>query len=358
MPTARPTCAIVSFRLGRSDGVSVVAAAWERALQQLGWRTVTVAGDGVADHLIPALGIDGPELGHQDLVAAVTDAVADADVVLVENLLTIPMNLAASRAVAEVLTGRAAVLHHHDPPWQRDRFVHITELPPDDPNWTHITINRLTERQFADRGLTATTIYNGFDPTPPGDRRGTRARLGIDDDQWLFAHPVRAIARKNIPAAIDLCQQLGAVYWLPGPAEEGYGDELATVIDRAGCPVLRVGLAQLDATVADLYAAADLVLFPSTWEGFGNPPVEAALHRRPVVVGPYPVADELRTLGFRWLPVDDPTAVRAAVAATAGQWPPNDPTLDHNHAVARTHLSTEAMTEQLRAVFNPLGWGS
>lgn len=351
------TCAIVSFRLGLSDGVSIVAAAWQRALTTMGWRTVTVAGEGVADRLIPALAIDGPPMDHDLLVAAVAEAVAGADVVLVENLLSIPMNLPASRAVAEVIAGRPAVLHHHDPSWQRDRFANITELPPDDPQWRHVTINRMTERQFAERSMTATTIYNGFDPNPPqGDRAATRQLLGVPDNVRLFAHPVRAIARKNIPAAVSLCEQLDAIYWLPNPAEEGYDDQLVETLSNAACPVIQTRLADAGLTVSDLYAAADLVLFPSTWEGFGNPPVEAALHRRPVAVGHYPVAEELRELGFQWLDPDDPDSIDRTLRQLGDRWPPEDQTLDHNHRVATTHLSVEKMTEKMRSVFEPLGW--
>lgn len=341
-------CAIVSFRLGLSDGVSVVAALWQRELEAMGWSTVTVAGEGPVDHVIPGLAIDAIEPPTVDELRAVLDR---ADVVIVENLLSIPLNLPASRAVADALAGRPALLHHHDPPWQRSRFAHITELPPDDPNWRHVTINRFTEKQFAERGLVATTIYNGFDTdVEPGDRDRTRAWLGLAETDRLAVHPVRAIARKNVPAAIELCQQLDAVYWLPGKAEEGYDDELARILAEAQCPVLRRPIAEAGLTMADLYAASDLVLFPSVWEGFGNPPVEAALHLRPAVVGDYPVADELRRLGFRWYGIDDVDEIAEAMAR------PPDELLAANHHVASSQLSVEAMAERIGALFNDAGW--
>jgi glycosyltransferase involved in cell wall biosynthesis len=343
MPAA--TAALVSFRLGLSDGVSIVAASWARVLRRLGFAIVTVAGEGPVDVAVPGLAMRAAAPPGHDEVAG---ALAGADLVVVENLCTIPLNLPAARVVAEVLHGRAAVLHHHDPAWQRPQFAHVTELPPDDPAWRHVTINDLTRRQLSERGIDATTIYNGFDPDPPaGDRAVTRAALGVDDDEVLVVHPVRAIERKNVPGAVALAEALGATYWLLGPAEDGYDDELARVLAGARCRVLH---RPSPGTVHDAYAAADVVAFPSTWEGFGNPPIEAALHRRPAVVGRYPVADELRAFGFRWFDVDDVAGVKAFVEA------PDHGLLDHNQALARRHFSEHRVARDLERLLESAGW--
>lgn len=341
-------CAVISFRLGLSDGVSIVATAWQRALASFGWQTYTVAGEGPVDRTVPGLAIGADNPPDRDELEAALDG---ADVVLVENALSIPMNLAASRLLATVLAGRPAVLHHHDPPWQRERFAHITELPPTDPEWRHVTINRMTEREFAERGIEATTIYNGFDTNPPpGNRTETRDWLGLDDNTMLVAHPVRAIARKNIPTALTMVEKLGGVYWLPNPAEEDYDRELEVILAEAGCPVLRTPIRGSRFEIEDLYAAADLIAFPSTWEGFGNPPIEAALHRRPVAVGRYPVAEELRDLGFLWLDPDDADTIATALRNGLTEM------LDRNQQLAREHLSVEKMSAEVEDLFDKAGW--
>jgi glycosyltransferase involved in cell wall biosynthesis len=268
----------------------------------------------------------------------VADALVDADLVVVENLGTIPLNLAASRAVHAALQGRPAILHHHDPPWQRARFAHVVELPEDDPAWRHVTINRLTEAEMAERGIAAVTIYNGFDTGPgAGDRAGTRARLGVDPDERLFAHPVRAIERKDIPAALRLSEALGATYWLLW-RRKGYGPELERHLAATTARVVRRPLPH----GPDIYAAPDAVVFPSTWEGFGNPPIEASLARVPVAVGPYPVGRELRELGFRWFDSADPGALGAFLA--------DDDLLDHNRRVASS--TSRSAWRRLRALLD------
>ncbi|MEC9394902.1 MAG: glycosyltransferase family 4 protein [Actinomycetota bacterium] len=355
-----PRCTIVSFRFGPTDGVSLVARMWADALAEMGFDVDWVAGEvgpGWDDLrpvcLVPGLGLDvgpddDPEPGPDP--RQVADALAEADLVVVENLCTIPLNLPAARAVADALRGRPAILHHHDPPWQRERFAHVTELPPDDPAWRHVTINDLTRCQMADRGIVATTIHNGFrTEVTPGDRQRTRAALGLGDDDRLVIHPVRAIPRKAVDRALALAEGLDATYWLPGPAEDGYGPELARLLAAARCPVVR----HRAPSRADLYAAADLVAFPSTWEGFGNPPIEAALSLRPVAVGPYPVANELRALGFRWFDTDDLAGIAGWLDRDANE---RDRWLAEERQVAVENLSFERMAARLESLLSEAGW--
>lgn len=354
-----PLAAFVSFRFGPSDGVSVVTRTWLDVFARLGFEIVTVSGGAspwpdVAHRAVDGLGIDDPRRVHP---IELRRALADAELVVVENLLTIPIDLDSSRLVAELLAGRPALLHHHDPPWHRERYAHVRELPAQDPAWRHVAITRLLHDELAERGIASTVIRNGFAaPRPRSDaqlaelRATTRHELGVDDPTLLIAHPVRAIARKDVPAAIELTEALGGTYWLLGPAEEGYGEQLSHVLASARCPVLRHSMGDLDA----IYAAADHVVFPSTWEGFGNPPVEASLRRRTVSVGPYPVADELRSLGFEWFELGELDRVRAAIAA------PDDPEvrrlLDRNEATARQHLSLDGVHAALRDLLDEAGW--
>lgn len=334
---------ILSFRLGMADGVSVTAEALAKSVRDLGFSTVLIAGEGPVDRRVSGLSASyGAAPTRRDLELALDDL----DLVVVENLLTIPLHLPASRAVADALRGRPAILRHFDPPWQRARFAHITELPADDPSWFHITVSRQAQRELeTKRGIRSTIVAPGLElPVGPGDRARTRRKLGVVDGELLCIHPVRAIERKNIPVALALTEYLGGTYWLTGAAEEGYDGIVANLLAQTSARTVWSSFDGID--IDDAYAAADLVLFPSTWEGFGLPPIEAAFRRKLVVVGDYPVSDELRASGFAWpyqwqgplikgLLVDDNR--RNAV-------------LDHNWSVAVQQFSRTAMTERLASL--------
>jgi glycosyltransferase involved in cell wall biosynthesis len=331
---------MVSFRLGGGDGVAVEAAKWAGALGLLGWSVRTVAGSGPVDTVLPGLAIEAAEPPSR---AEVDDALAGADLVIVENLCSLPLNPPAAHLVAAACAGRPALLRHHDLPWQRPHLSHLPP-PPDDAAWAHVTINELSRSELAAHGITATTMYNAFDPNPTlGERAGLRAALGVPDGMPLLLQPTRALARKNIGGAIALAEAVRGVYWLLGPAEDGYGPELERLVARARCRVV-LGAPAGGCSIADAYAACDAVLLPSFWEGFGNPSVESATYRRPLAIGPYPVAAELAAFGFRWLDAADP--------ADLAHWldEPDERVIAHNHRVAADHFNLADLPTRLAGV--------
>ena len=47
--------------------------------------------------------------------------------------------------------------------------------------------------------------------------------------------PSRALPRKNVEGALALCEALDAVFWLLGPAEDGYEATLEGLLARRQC---------------------------------------------------------------------------------------------------------------------------
>jgi len=304
-----------------------------------------VAGDGPVDRLVDGLAIDAASPPDAtDIRAALTGA----DLVVAENICSLPMNLAATETVTDVLRGRASVLHHHDLPWQRPLFADLTNIPGDDASWVHVTTTEFSAGELAShRSICATVVHNAFDVDVQGDRLRARMAMEIALDERVLLQPTRALRRKNVPGGLALAEAIGATYWLTGAAEEDYGPELQRLLDAASTRTIH-GNPGFDP--ADVYAAADAVVLPSTWEGFGNPAIEAAIYRRPLAIGDYPVADELRAFGFRWFPASDPAPLADWLAH------PDLDLLETNRGIAEQSFSLDRLRAQLRHLLAERGW--
>jgi glycosyltransferase involved in cell wall biosynthesis len=177
--------------------------------------------------------------------------------------------------------------------------------------------------------------------------------MGFVDQDLVVLQPTRAIPRKEVARGIEFTEDLATRvpernvrFWLTGPAENGFEGELQRLLAAARVPVT-IGRAD---RANDAYAASDVVVFPSSWEGFGNPVIEATIADRPIAAAPYPVLTELRQLGLNVFPVDQPEAVVAWLAH------PDRAVIESNRECLRAHFDLADLPERLTAAFATVGW--
>jgi mannosylglucosylglycerate synthase len=254
------------------------------------------------------------------------------EVLVPQNALAIPMHVPLGLAITEFIaeTGLPTIAHHHDFSWERERFTLNAvndylqaAFPPSLPRIEHVVINSMAQKELARRyALPATVIPNILDfekPAPTIDdyNADVRSEIGLTAHDLLVLQPTRVVARKGIEHAIELVRRLNdprakLVISHPG-GDEGndYMQLLQERIHDAAIDVRfiadRVGEVRgLNATgkkvytLYDLYPHADLVTYPSYYEGFGNAFLEAIYFRKPVVVNTYAVyARDIAPLGFK-----------------------------------------------------------
>jgi glycosyltransferase involved in cell wall biosynthesis len=104
--------------------------------------------------------------------------------------------------------------------------------------------------------------------------------------------------------------------------------------------------------MADAYAACDVVVMPSFWEGFGNPAVESAVHLRPLSIGPYPVALELAEYGFQWFSIAEPQPLADWLRHRDGAL------LERNLEVASRSFSLADLPGRVSRLMERAGWTS
>jgi glycosyltransferase involved in cell wall biosynthesis len=119
----------------------------------------------------------------------------------------------------------------------------------------------------------------------PGARARGRAEWRIPDDAFVVLHVGSTVDRKNVPLVIQTVARLRAqedVYLLQvGGRFTGDQEQL---IERMGLrPYVRGVSAADETTLRRAYRAADVLLFPSLYEGFGFPVLEAFASGLPVV---------------------------------------------------------------------------
>lgn len=411
----------VSTRFSGADGVSLESAKWAEVLWED--RHVSFWYSGRSDrhpgcsYCVPEAYFGHPEVawinervwGQTKRSRLISDRIHDLtnylkltlydyvdrhriDVLIAENALAIPMNLPLGIALTEFLaeTQMPVIAHHHDFYWERTRFsINAVRdyldmaFPPTLPNIRHTVINQAAQEQLSLRkGDSALLIPNAFafeKPRPKMDEyaKDVRAEIGLDPEDIFILQPTRIVPRKGIEHAITLVGMLNdkrcklVISHEAGDEGIEYQHMIEELAKEEGVEIRfisdRIGeVRQLDATgrkiytLWDLYPHADLVTYPSTYEGFGNALLEAIYFKVPIVVNRYSIfVQDIEPKGFK-LPVIDGFITRDVIDQVKRILEDEDyrrEMVDHNYKTASQYYGYRMLREYLCALLTGLtGW--
>jgi len=406
--------AFVSTRIAGTDGVSLEIAKWAAVIERMGIECFYITGESdrpdEKTFMIEEAHFNHPTIleisrrafdgelrtaGLTDDIMKMTRVIRDklsaaiehfgVGALIAENALTIPMNLPLGIALVHQVQEQAigCLAHHHDFHWERDRFLincvdDIIQFafPPALNQVQHVVINSLAGEEFSRRtGLSCRIIPNVMDfanpPAPPDDyTRQFRAEIGLTDNDLLILQPTRVVARKGIEHSIELARRLApdraklVITHASGDEGDAYAERI-----REYAQLLEVDLIFADKwiadergtaddgrklfTIHDVYPAADLVAYPSTYEGFGNAFLEAVYHRCPIVCNRYAIyRTDIEPCGLRPILFDGfPTNETVdEIHRVLGDPQYRREMVEHNYEVAAQFFSYEVVEDELRSI--------
>ncbi|MBW1998988.1 MAG: glycosyltransferase family 4 protein [Deltaproteobacteria bacterium] len=404
----------ISTRFAGTDGVSLESSKWADVLEAMGHPCFYFAGEldrprERCFHSKKAY-FEHPEIVHINQVVfnrldrpdETTDRIErikqelfydierfvqafDIKIVIVENALAIPLNIPLGLAITEYVSKTCipTIAHHHDFYWERKRFSNNCvwdylnlAFPPRHPYIRHVVINSEARGQLAYRkGASAIVIPNVMNyavPPPPPDEYAldVRENLGIREDEYFILQPTRIIQRKGIEHSIELVSRLKRkgikakliISHASGDEGDDYqrrvkdysrllGVNTLFVSDLIGEERGRTRKNRKVYTLFDVYPHADLITYPSSYEGFGNAFLEAIYFKKPILVNNYSIyLHDIKPKGFKVIEMDEYIREEtvAEVISVLRDKEKAEVMAEHNYKLARRFYSYENLKRKLR----------
>lgn len=309
------------------------------------------------------------------------------DILVPQNILAIPMHVPLGIAVTEFLaeTQMPTIAHHHDFYWERTRFsvgaiqdILDMAFPSRLYNVQHVVINQAAQEQLSLRkGVSSTLVPNVFDfdnPPPSIDKytKDFRKEIGLSEDDFFILQPTRIVPRKGIEHAIKLVGALNdpryklVISHDSGDEGHDYKLMLQNMAEEENVDIRfvssRIGeVRQLNSkgekvyTLWDIYPHADLVTYPSIYEGFGNALLEALYFKIPIIVNRYSIfQQDIEPKGFR-LPIMDGFVTSDLVTQVKRIMEDQEyrnEMVDHNYEIANSYYSYTVLRRILRTLIS------
>ncbi|MCP3952761.1 MAG: glycosyltransferase family 4 protein [Desulfobacterales bacterium] len=409
----------ISTRFSGIDGVSLEASKWCKVIENQGHQCYWFAGQLDRDEKVSFLARSADFNEHQ--ICAINDqlfgkqqktikiaktihqvtsflatqlkafiGMYDIDFLVVQNSLALPMNIPLGLALADVIaeTRIPTIAHHHDFYWERQRYLPLNgnkmyihkAFPPKLPGIKHVVINSGAKRELARRReIDSMVIPNvlDFDNPPPIDTERVKAfrqSIELKPDHVMVLQPTRIVERKGIELSVDLVKALGpekhklVITHEAGDEGFAYARQIQTYAYQQGVdiryvdrlikePFYRPSGKNRPFSLWEAYQAADLVTYPSRYEGFGNALVEAIYFKKPLLVNRYKVfVDDIEPLGFKFLKVDGHLNRRTVhrTEALLADRKSQAKMVNHNYRIAREHYSFATLDQQLSSLLSSL----
>jgi len=401
----------VSTRIAGTDGVSLEIEKWAAVLERNGCECFYFAG--LCDRPVEkSLVVEEAYFGHPSIEATsggcfgrhhrspeVTQSIEkiknhlkaklylfvkqfSIDLMVAENALAIPMNIPLGLALTQFIaeTCLPTIAHHHDFYWERERFLvnsakdYLTcAFPPNLHNMCHVVINSVASAQLSYRqGISNTLIPNVYDyalpPAPPDDYASDlREKIGLGENDVLVLQPTRVVPRKLIERSIEIVSLMNlenpVLVISHASGDEGdhyyrrileyaehWGVEVRAIEHLIGARRGKGPKGEKQYSIGDVYQCADLVTYPSGYEGFGNAFLETLYYRKPIVVNRYSIyIVDIEPKGFKVITIDgfaSREAVRSIREVLENEQL-REQTAQKNYELALQHYSYEVLERDL-----------
>ncbi len=280
------------------------------------------------------------------------------DLLLIHNIFSFSLHLPAAKAFAEIVAEEniPVIATNHDYYWERKEYMKVsskqvqdfldTYIPYQHPLISYISINSIAQKELKKRrNIDSSVIGDVLDFNKPAWQiddynKNFLSDIGAKENDLIILQATRIVKRKGIELAIDIVKEItkrkheligkklyngktitddsDIVLLLPGfteLADKAYRVKIEQKIRKANIKALfindfigavRKTNSHKKYSLWDSYAHADLVTYPSLFEGWGNQFIEAVFAKKPIILFEYSVFKaDIKKEGYFYLSLGD-----------------------------------------------------